>query len=46
MSTSTNNDDPDEMQHIALFVKVKNIFRQKNTIFCLKLEPDTPRYVQ
>ena len=40
MSTFTNSVDPDKMQHHAafssgskLFVKVKNICRQKNTIF-------------
>ena len=36
MSTKSfaNNEDPDEMQHYTLFVKVKQIFKQKNTIFC------------
>ena len=42
MSTVANNEDQDEMQHIAafhkmsiLFIKVKKIFRQMNTIlFC------------
>ena len=37
MSTFANSEDPDEMQHNAfhqgLTVKVKKIFRQKNTIF-------------
>ena len=38
-STFANNEDPDEMQHYAAFhqstpfVKVKNIFRPKNTLF-------------
>ena len=37
-STFANSKDPDEMQHYAasgptLFVMVKKIFRQKNTIF-------------
>ena len=34
MSTFAKSEDPHEMQHHALFVKVK-IFRQKNTIFFL-----------
>ena len=40
MRIFANSEDPDEMQHnaafhrgSALFVKVKKIFRQKNTIF-------------
>ena len=45
MSTFANSEDPDEMQS-TLFVKVNKIFRQKNTIFFLKLQPNTPRYVQ
>ena len=36
MQRKANTEDPDEMQHIAgsiLFVKVKQIFRQKDTVF-------------
>ena len=40
MSYFANSEDPDEMQHNAAFhedlhcfVKVKKIFRQKNTVF-------------
>ena len=36
MRTFANSEDPDEMQHSSgssLFVKVKKISRQKNTIF-------------
>ena len=33
-----NSEDPDKMQHDALFVKVKlKIFRQKNTIFFFEI---------
>ena len=48
MGTFTNSKDPDEMPHNAashqglhLFVKVKKIFRQKNTFF-LKIYKLTP----
>ena len=33
MSTFTNSEDPDEMPGSALFVKVKEIFRQKIQYF-------------
>ena len=45
MGTFANSEDPDEMQHNAafhqstLFVKVKQIFRQKNTIFFKNYNP-------
>ena len=42
MSTFANSEDPDEMQHnVTLFVKVKKIFRQKNTIFFLNYNQTT-----
>ena len=43
MVTFTNSEDPDER---PLLVKVKQIFRHRNTIFIRKLLPDTSRCVQ
>ena len=31
MGTMTNSEDPDEMPHNALYVKVKTILRDRNT---------------
>ena len=53
MSTFTNSEDQDEMQHndafhqgLQCFVKVKKIFRQKITILFKNYNINTPRFVQ
>ena len=52
MCTLANSEDPDEMPHNApfhqstLFSMTKMIFRERNTVFVLKVEPVTPQYIQ